>query len=46
MLIQSFFFLFIFPYETPKYLLMVDKEDEARKLIEVLYKEEFVEKVL
>lgn len=38
-LIQTLVLLFVYPYETPKYLLSVGKEDEARTLIELIYKE-------
>lgn len=45
-LIQTFLLLFVFPYETPKYLLLNGRENEARELIKVFYKEEFVEEIL
>lgn len=44
--VQILLLLFAFPYETPKYHLSVGEEEEARKLITVLYKPEFVEKIL
>jgi len=31
--IQALVLLFVFPYETPKYLLLKGKYDEARELI-------------
>jgi len=31
--IQALVLLFVFPYETPKYLLLKGKDDEARELI-------------
>lgn len=37
--LQSLILLFVFPYETPKYHLMEGKEEEAKKLIAILYKE-------
>ena len=40
--IQAMVLLFVFPYETPKYLLLKGKEDEARKLISLLYRAEYV----
>jgi hypothetical protein len=41
--LQSFTLLFVFPYETPRYLLSIRKEEEARKLIELIYKAEYVD---
>ena len=38
--------IFIFPYETPRYLLSVGKEEEAKKLIELIYKPEYVDEIL
>jgi hypothetical protein len=45
-LLQTIGLLFIFPYETPTYLLLVGKEEEAKKLIEVIYKDEYVDEIL
>jgi hypothetical protein len=45
-LLQTCMLVFVFPYETPKYWLAVGREDEAKALIEVIYKPEFVEQVL
>lgn len=44
--VQTAVLLFVFPYETPRYLLLNNEEKEARKLIAVIYKEEFVDEVL
>lgn len=44
--IQTVTLIFIFPYETPRYLLSVGKEEEARKLIELIYKAEYVDEIL
>lgn len=44
--VQTLLLLFAFPYETPKYHLSVGNLEEARKLIAVLYKPEFVEEIL
>lgn len=38
MIVQIIVLIFVFPYETPKYLLSIGKEEEARQLIEVIYK--------
>ena len=42
MTIQTLVLLFVFPYETPKYLLSVKEDEKAKKLIEVIFKEEYV----
>jgi hypothetical protein len=41
LVIQTVVLLFVFPYETPKYLLSKKKDGEARRLIDILYKEEY-----
>ena len=46
LILQLVGLLFVFPYETPKYLLYEGKESEARELISEIYKEEFVEEIL
>lgn len=43
LVVQTIVLLVIFPYETPKYLLSVGREEEARQLLKVIYKDEFVE---
>lgn len=43
---QSLILIFVYPYETPKYLLSLGKEEEARKLLHIVYKEEFLEEIL
>lgn len=43
---QSSVLILIFPYETPKYLLLQKKEDEAKRLVALLYKEEYVDEVM
>ena len=43
---QTLILLFVYPYETPKYLLSLVKEEEARKLLQVVYKPEFLEEIL
>jgi hypothetical protein len=40
---QTLILAFVFPYETPKYLLSVSREAEARELIQLIYKEECVD---
>jgi len=37
--------LFVFPYETPKYLLSKGQDGEARRLIDILYKEEYANEI-
>ena len=37
-LVQTLILIFVYPYETPKYLLSIGKEEEARKLITIIYK--------
>lgn len=44
--IETLLLLFAFPYETAKYQLLVGQEEEAKKLIAILYKPEFVEEIL
>lgn len=46
LVIQTVVLLFVYPYETPKYLLLNKREEEARQLIELIYKEEFVDQIL
>lgn len=43
LLVQTVVLVLIFPYETPKYLLSIGKEEEAKDLIKIIYKEEYVE---
>jgi hypothetical protein len=38
-ILQSLLLVFVYPYETPKYLLMNGKDEEARALIDIIYKE-------
>ena len=45
-LIQAIVLLFVYPYETPKYHLTLGEEEEAKNLIAVLYKPEFLEEIL
>ena len=40
--IQSFILIYVFPFETPKYLLMQNKQEEAEQLIKMIYKAEYV----
>lgn len=42
-LVQTVVLILVFPYETPKYLLSIGKEEEAKELIKIIYKEEYVE---
>jgi hypothetical protein len=35
---QTIFLLFVFPFETPKYLLLLGQEAEAKALIDIIYK--------
>ena len=44
--IQTLVLILIFPYETPKYLLLIGKEQEARRLIELLYLPERVDQIM
>ena len=44
--IQLTFLLLVYRMETPKYLLEQGKEEECRKVLEYIYKEEYVEEVL
>ena len=44
--IQITFLLLVYRMETPKYLLEQGKEEECRKVLEYIYKEEYVEEVL
>ncbi len=34
--------MYVYHYETPKYLLSYEKVDEATELLKVIYKEEYV----
>ena len=45
-LIQAIVLLIVYPYETPKYHLTLGEEEEAKNLIAVLYKPEFLEEIL
>lgn len=45
-LIQSFFLITKYNFETPKYLLEHQKEEECRKVLEYIYNEEHVSEVL
>lgn len=40
--LHSYQFIYSYPYETPKYLLEKGRKEEARELIEKIYKEEYV----
>ena len=44
--IQTIILLFVFNFETPKYWLIERNQDKAKKVIEMIYKPEFVEEVL
>ena len=39
--VQLIWIKLVFPYETPKYLLSNDRVDEARKVIEIIYLQEY-----
>lgn len=39
---QTIIFLFVFPYETPKYLISKGEKQKAKELIEILYQERYV----
>ena len=41
-LIQSIMLIYVFPYDTPKYLFLQNNPKEAERLIRIIYKEEFV----
>lgn len=41
--IQLLILTFVFPYETPVYLLKAKKREECRTLLEMIYKEEYVD---
>jgi hypothetical protein len=45
-MIQTLILLFVYPYETPKYLLLNKRDEEARKLVELIYKEEYVDQII
>jgi hypothetical protein len=45
-LVQVALLLFVFPYDTVKYWLSVGNHEEARKLVEIIYKPEYVDEVL
>jgi len=45
LVIQTVVLLFVFPYETPKYLLSKGQDGEARRLIDILYKEEYANEI-
>lgn len=38
--------IYVYHYDTPKYLLSYEKVDEATDLLKVIYKEEYVEERL
>jgi hypothetical protein len=38
MLVQSLLLIFVFPYDTPKYLLLKGDEAKAREVLRVIYK--------
>lgn len=40
--IQTIVFLFIFPYETPKYWLEKREPEKCKELLRVIYEEEWV----
>lgn len=42
LILQTIVLLFVFPYETPKYLLLHHHKKKARELIADIYKPEFV----
>ncbi len=44
-LIQLIAMLFLYPYETPKYLMMQRRHEECRDLLCVIYKTEFVDEI-
>ena len=46
MAIQSFVFLFIFPYETPKYLFEHNLLDKATSLIHMIYNSDHIEEAI
>ena len=43
---QSYNLIYVYNYDTPKYLLSYEKVDEATDLLKVIYKEEYVEERL
>lgn len=44
--IQALVLIFVYPYETPKYHLARGEEEEAKKILAVLYKSEFLDEIL
>lgn len=44
--IQLYKLKYVYPYDTPKYLVLQAKEQEARDLLAVIYRDEFVDDVL
>lgn len=44
-LIQLYNLKFNYPYETPKYLVLQNKDNEAKELLALIYKQEFVDEV-
>lgn len=44
-LIQLYNLKFNYPYETPKYLVIQNKDDEAKELLAFIYKQEYVDEV-
>lgn len=43
---QSYNLVYIYHYDTPKYLLSIEKVEDAAELLKVIYKEEYVEERL
>lgn len=41
--IQTILLLFVFPFETPKYLILHERRQEAIEILKVIYKKEFVQ---
>lgn len=44
--VQSFFLLFVYPYETPKYLFSNGQDLRGRMLLERIYKPQYVDNVI
>lgn len=45
-IIQIYNFAYIFPQESPKFLIMHDNEEKAKETLNFLYKEKYVDKVM
>ena len=45
LVIQSILLIWVFPYETPVYLFLNNRFDEAKYLIRIIYKDTYVEEV-